>query len=53
MGGGCLLPSVLFLIAAAQGDTGGPLFWPVLALGLGFLGLILGTIVDIILSLKR
>ena len=39
--GGCLLPFTLLILAAASGDTGGPLFWPILA---GFLGLILADL---------
>ncbi|MFN7287375.1 MAG: hypothetical protein ACK5TY_04050 [Verrucomicrobiota bacterium] len=40
--GGCLLPFLLFLFAASQGDLGGPLFWPLLSAILGFLGLLIG-----------
>jgi hypothetical protein len=33
----------MFLIAALLGDTGGPLFWPILSIFLGFVGLVVGT----------
>lgn len=44
--GGCLLPVLLFFIAAALGDTGGPLIWPILAVFLGVIGLVIDVIVD-------
>jgi hypothetical protein len=40
--GGCLLPILLFLACAIAGDTGGPLFWPIIAVPLGIMGLISG-----------
>ncbi len=40
--GGCLVPFVLLMIAAASGDIGGPLFWPIIAFPLGILGMIIG-----------
>jgi hypothetical protein len=40
--GGCLLPFILFFVAAALGDTGGPLFWPILATVLAPIGLGIG-----------
>lgn len=42
LSGGCLMPTVLFLLAAFFGDTGGPLIWPMLAIVLGALGAFLG-----------
>ncbi len=44
--GGCLLPVLLFFLAAALGDTGGPLVWPILAFSLGIVGLVIDVIVD-------
>ena len=44
--GGCLAPIFLFFVAAALGDTGGPLFWPILAVFLGLIGLVLGLIIE-------
>ena len=38
----CLLPTVLFVIAAALGDTGGPLFWLLISVPLALIGLALG-----------
>jgi hypothetical protein len=43
--GGCLLPILLFIVAAFLGDTGGPLFWPILALFLGIVGGCVGTFI--------
>jgi hypothetical protein len=43
--GGCLLPAVLLLIAAALGDTGGPLFWPFISIPLALIGLAIGLFV--------
>jgi hypothetical protein len=40
--GGCLFPLILLLIAAALGDTGGPLFWPIISIPLALIGLALG-----------
>jgi hypothetical protein len=40
--GGCLLPLILLSIAAAFGDTGGPLFWPLISIPLALIGLALG-----------
>ena len=40
--GGCLAPVVLFLACAVFGDTGGPLFWPIVAVPLGLLGMMIG-----------
>ena len=40
--GGCVLPAILFLIAAALGDTGGPLFWPLISIPLAAVGLAIG-----------
>jgi hypothetical protein len=40
--GGCLLPLILFLVAAAFGDTGGPLFWPIISIPLALIGFALG-----------
>jgi len=43
--GGCLLPILLFLACGVLlGDTGGPLFWPFIAVPLGFIGLVAGFI---------
>ncbi len=43
--GGCLLPILLFLTCAVfLGDTGGPLFWPIIAVPLGILGMVAGFI---------
>lgn len=46
-GGGCLLPLILFLICAIQGDTGGPLFWPFIAIPLGLVGMIVGLVIQV------
>jgi len=40
--GGCLLPLILFFIAAVFGDTGGRLFWPLISIPLALIGLALG-----------
>jgi len=41
--GGCLLPILLFLFCAiVLKDTGGPLFWPFIAVFLGLIGLGIG-----------
>jgi hypothetical protein len=40
--GGCLLPLLLYLLAAASGDTGGILFWPLLVIVFGLVGSIVG-----------
>ena len=43
--GGCLHPTLLFFgCAIFLGDTGGPLFWPIIAVPLGFIGMIGGFI---------
>lgn len=42
--GGCLIPLGLLLFAAlVLRDTGGPLFWPLLAIPLGLIGLAVGA----------
>ena len=42
--GGFLLPLVLFVFAAlVLRDTGGPLFWPLIAIPLGLIGLGVGA----------
>jgi EamA domain-containing membrane protein RarD len=42
--GGLIAPLVLFLLAAIVfRDTGGPLFWPVLSVLLGLIGLGVGA----------
>jgi hypothetical protein len=42
--GGCLIPLVLFLFAAVVlRDTGGPLFWPLIAIPFGLIGLAVGA----------
>lgn len=46
IGGGCLLPILLFLLSAALGETGGPLFWPFAAAFFGLLGGIFGALID-------
>ena len=44
--GGCLLPILLFFACAIfLGDTGGPLFWPIIAVPLGLIGLAVGLVV--------
>lgn len=43
--GGCLLPTILLFLAAASGDIGGPLFWPILAAFLGLIGMTVGLFV--------
>ena len=43
--GGCLAPLLLLLVSASLGDTGGPLFWPLLALLLGAVGSVIGSLV--------
>ena len=40
--GGCLLPLILFLLAAASGDAGGPLFWLIITVLFGMIGILLG-----------
>ncbi len=35
----------LFLIAAASGDVGGPLFWPILCVPLAIVGFVVGLVV--------
>ena len=43
--GGCLLPILLFLACGILlSDTGGLLFWPFIAVPLGFIGLVAGFI---------
>ena len=44
--GGCLAPVLLFFLAAALGDTGGPFFWPILAVFLGLVGLVGGLVIE-------
>jgi hypothetical protein len=44
LGCGCLVPLILFTIAAISGDVGGPLFWPVLMLFTGSVGSVLGLV---------
>ena len=36
--GGCLIPMVLFFLAAAGGDAGGPLVWPFIGIPLAVVG---------------
>ena len=48
--GGCLLPMVLLAIVAALGDTGGPLFWPLITIPLALIGLAVGLFVHSIKS---
>jgi hypothetical protein len=43
-GCGCLVPLVLFVIAAVSGDVGGPLFWPILMIFTGSVGAVLGVV---------
>lgn len=40
LSGGCVIPIVLFLLAAVSGDIGGPLIWPMLSVVLGAFGMI-------------
>jgi hypothetical protein len=41
--GGCLAPFLLFLFCSlVLRDTGGPLFWPIIAVPLGLIGLGIG-----------
>jgi hypothetical protein len=40
--GGCLIPMVLFFLAAAGGDTGGPLVWPFIGIPLAVVGCAVG-----------
>ena len=42
--GGIVVPLALFVLAAMLGDTGGPLFWPLLSLLLGGAGGVTGLI---------
>lgn len=42
LGCGCLTPLLLFLLAALSGDTGAPLFWPILAIVCAVIGAALG-----------
>lgn len=45
LSGGCLLPVILFFgCAYFLGDTGGLLFWPMIAVPLGLLGMIFGFV---------
>jgi hypothetical protein len=44
LGGGCLVPLILFIFAAISGDVGGPLFWPILMLFTGSVGAALGVL---------
>jgi hypothetical protein len=44
LGCGCLVPLVLFIIAAISGDVGGPLFWPILMVLTGLVGAALGVV---------
>ena len=48
--GGCLLPILLLAITAALGDTGGPLFWPLISIPLALIGLGVGLFVHSIKS---
>ena len=41
--GGCLLPIILFMLAAAWGDTTGLLFWPIISVPVELIGLALGV----------
>jgi hypothetical protein len=43
--GGIAIPIALLVVASCFGDTGGPLLWPVLAVLLGGLGLLVGSII--------
>jgi len=43
--GGCLLPLLLWFVAVVSGDTGGPLFWPILVVLLGIIGFIIGLFI--------
>jgi hypothetical protein len=43
LGCGCLIPLLIFIIAAITGDVGGPLFWPILMIFTGSVGAALGT----------
>src|SRR5688572_23081030 len=42
--GGIVLPFGLFLLAAALGDTGGPLIWPLLSGFFGMVGVLVGFV---------
>lgn len=44
LGCGCLVPLMLFIIAAISGDVGGLLFWPILMLFTGSAGAVLGLV---------
>jgi hypothetical protein len=41
--GGCLIPLGLFFAALMLGDTGGRLFWPLIATPLGLIGVAVGA----------
>ena len=44
--GGCLLPFVLCVACGVLfGDIGGPLFWPIIAVPLGMVGMVIGMII--------
>ena len=43
--GGCLRPALLLGLAAALGDTGGPLFWPLISIPLALIGPAIGLFV--------
>ena len=45
VGGGCVLPLLLFILALFVADgPAGPLFWPIIAVELGMFGLAVGTV---------
>ena len=41
--GGCLIPTLLFIVCLVFGDIGGPLFWPILAVFLAVVGFVVGS----------
>jgi hypothetical protein len=44
--GGCLIPFLLFLFCfGVLHDTGGPLFWPIIAAPMAIIGLVIGIVV--------
>jgi len=50
---GCALPFALFIVAAISGDTGGPLFWPAIAMMFGFIGTVVGGVIGALVARRR
>ena len=43
LSGGCLLPTLLFLVCAAMGNTGALIIWPITVVVFGCIGLHIGV----------